>query len=82
MKNKQIEKIKEIALFRYYQQQTDVYYNSGGTIDYDTSYNKISEDDLEGIRVRVHLELPSGNTFMREICEPESIAKKYAWKGY
>ncbi len=75
-----IEKTKEIKLFRYYSLQRESTPNGrgGSTVSY--SHNKIAEDDLKGIRVRVYLRTPCGNEFMREICEPSSLAKKYEWK--
>lgn len=36
---------------------------------------------MEGIRFRVYLKTATGNTFMREICEPASIEKKYSWQS-
>ncbi len=74
------EKTKEVKLFRYYSLQRESTPNGrgGSTVSY--SHNKIAEDDLKGIRVRVYLRTPCGNEFMREICEPSSLAKKYEWK--
>lgn len=79
---KHIEKTKVVELFKYYSatsfRATSI--NGGTYIDY--TYNKIAEDDLKGIRVRVFLTTSSGKVFMREICEPNSVEKKYEWKEF
>ncbi|MCK4564969.1 MAG: hypothetical protein KAU94_09895 [Verrucomicrobia bacterium] len=68
-----VEKTKEIELFRTYQ---GIDNGPGQSM----SYLKESESYLKGIRVRVYLKTPGGHEFMREICEPASLAKKYEWK--
>ncbi|VGO11549.1 hypothetical protein PDESU_00094 [Pontiella desulfatans] len=82
VRGKHLETTKEIKLFRYYQAQLETTYYSDGTVDRNTSYNKMSEDNMEGIRVRVYLKTPAGNTFMREICDPSSVEKEYTWKRH
>ncbi len=78
---RQIEKTKEIRLFRNYEAKEEISYNVyGGFSSTTTSYYKTSESYLKGIQVRVYLKTPSGNEFMREISEPASLAKKYEWK--
>ena len=76
-----IEKTKEVKLYRYYSQQSEQISDGYGGYTTGYSYNKTSENDLKGIRVRVYLTTPCGNEFMREICEPASLAKKYEWKN-
>lgn len=70
-----------INLFRYYTAHSEQSFDSDGLSSYETSYNKVAEDNLEGIRVRILYKAPSGTLFTREICEPESIAEKYGWKA-
>lgn len=70
-----------IKLYRYYTAHYEVSYDSSGYPVSDTSYNKVAEDNLEGIRVRISYRAPSGTVFTREICEPDSIANKYGWKN-
>ena len=80
-RGRHVVKTKEIELFRYYRSVTDTDVDQYSHTTYSTSYSKTNEDDIEGIRIRVYLQTPSGNTFMREIYEPKSIAKKHEWKG-
>ncbi|VGO21099.1 hypothetical protein [Pontiella sulfatireligans] len=81
VQGKHLEMTKEVKLFRYYTAQTDHSFDSSGYPDSSTSYNKTFEDNMEGIRVRIYLKTPTGNTFMREICDPASVEDKYAWKA-
>jgi hypothetical protein len=71
---------KEVELFRYYTEQHETWVNSDGSVEYNTSYNKMSEDNMEGIRVRAYFTTPSGKLFTREVCDPSSIGKEFAWK--
>ncbi len=76
-----IERTKAVKLFRDYEAKIETNYSIYSGTTTSTSYNKISEDDLKGVCVRVYLTTPSGKILMREICEPSSIAKRYEWKG-
>lgn len=73
---------KVMQPYAYYESQQDHYYDSNGNTTYDTSYNKIGEDEIEGIRVRIYLTTASGTLFQREICSPSSVEKKFAWEEF
>lgn len=77
---RQVEKTKEIKLFRNYEAKQDKSYSIYGGTTTTTSYHKTSETYLKGIRVRLYLKTPSGKEFMREICEPASLSEKCKWE--
>lgn len=78
-KERQTKTTQTVELFRYYTSQVETTYYYNGSYDTSVSYNKVAEDNLEGIRIRVHYTSPSGTRFTREICEPSSIENEYAW---
>lgn len=78
-KGKKMIKTDEVKTYRHYEQQTESNYDYSGYITRSVSYNKVDEETVEGVMVRVYLKTKSGNEFVREIQQPDSIGKKYTW---
>lgn len=72
---------EQVKLYRIYSAQMESSYDQYGSLSYSTSYNKVSEDDVEGLWVKLTYTTSMGNTFSREICEPDSIRDDFTWKS-
>lgn len=70
----------QVKLYRRYEEQTEVSYDQYGGRSMSTSYNKISEDDLEGVWVKLTYTTPSGKRFVRNICDPKRLQDKFTWR--
>lgn len=72
---------EQVKLYRIYSAQTDWSYDEFGSRISSTSYNKVSEDDVEGVWVKLTYKTSLGNIFTRDVCEPESIKEDFSWKS-
>lgn len=53
--------------------QVDRYTDELGVLMVDVSHNKVSEDDIEGVLIKLAIKMDSGNTFHREVRYPTSL---------
>lgn len=76
----QVMYTKTAGLNETYQVQTETIIGPFGGSSTDTSYNKTSQEELEGIWIRVYGPSVGGSPNYRDITYPSGLEKKKSWK--
>jgi hypothetical protein len=69
-------------LIQRYTTQTEITHYSDGSSDIDTSKNKVRQDKVAGIWLKIKSPKVGGVAVVRDFCYPADLSKKFDWVEY